>query len=109
MHVTRQAFITSCSNIILTYLLIYSVVDLVWLPDLDLSGFLPRRGGVRPAWMGWEKCSLPLMHGDQSITTQRHDGIYFVVVVRLVNAHSNKLKFIIFRQLIANAYPEPIN
>ena len=28
MHVTRQAFITSCSNIILTYLLIYSVVDL---------------------------------------------------------------------------------
>ncbi len=58
MHVTRQAFITSCSNIILTYLLIYSVVDLVLLPDLDLSGFLPRRGGVRPAWMGWEKCTL---------------------------------------------------
>ena len=59
MHVTRQSFITSCSNIILTYLLIYSVVDLVWLPDLDLSGFLPRRGGVRPAWMGcMGKCTL---------------------------------------------------
>ena len=59
--------------------------------------------------MGGQIYYLPLMHSVQSITTERHDGIYFVVVVRLVNAHSSKLKFIIFRQLIANAYPEPIN
>ncbi len=62
--------------------------------------------------MRWGKCTLgwgvkfvPLMHGVQFITTQRHDGIYFVVVDRLVNAHSSILKLIIFRQLISNAYP----